>query len=329
MRYGVFGRLTAVAAALVLCAAVAACGDDDDGGGGGGAAGGAAKVRGAIVPTGTHLPIMVAEDEGIFERNGVDMTLTVVQNLATLPGAMGRQFEFGSSTIPDVIKANQQGIDITLTSGVAIEESDNVTIGVLARKGSGIKSAKDLAGKKVGVVTLGGNIHTATLFWLVNEGVDPESVQFIEVPPPNHLDQIKSGDVDAVEILEPFRGAILATGAEQLVDPILEVIDPGATLSWMSSRSWAKENPDTVAAVRKSLDEAIQLIKDDEPRARAILAKYSGLDPKVANAVPLPSYSTELPPDEVAAWAKMLETIGQLEGSPDDVAAEDIIASAP
>ena len=324
--------LALTVAMLALGAGVVACGDDDDGGGGssgGGAASDEApkQLRGAIVPTATHLPIMVAEDEGIFERNGIDMTLTTVQNLATLPGAMGRQFDFGSSTIPDVIKANQQGIEITLTSGVSIEESDNVTIGLLARKGSGIETAKDLEGKKVAVVTLGGNIHTATLFWLQNEGVDTEKIDFIEVPPPNHLDQMKSGDVDAVETLEPFRGAVLATGATQLVDPILEVIDPGATLSWMSARSFADENPDTVAAVRKSLDEGMQFIEDDEPRAREILAKYSGLPPEVANAVPLPSYSTELPLDEVAAWADMLSAIGQLEGSPEDVDPAQIIAS--
>jgi NitT/TauT family transport system substrate-binding protein len=317
-------------AALVLAAGVGACGGDDEGGGGGssgGADGGSevTKVRGAILPTGTHLPMMVAMDEGIFERNGIDMTLTVIQNIATIPGALGRQFEFGSTTLPDVIKANQQGIEVSVTSGVSIETADNVTIGVLAGKGTGIKSAKDLEGKKVGVVALGGNIHTSTLFWLQEQGADPDAVDFIEVPPPNQPDQLKSGDIDAVETLEPFRGAMLAAGATQIVDPMLEVSDPASTLSWGSAREWAEENPDTVAAVRTSIEEAMEFIETDEARAREILAKYSGLPAEIANNVPLQDYTTEVPEGEVEAWAQLLQDIGQLRGSPEDVDPAQIV----
>jgi NitT/TauT family transport system substrate-binding protein len=317
-------RFPAVAALIAATVAIGACGGDDEGsssasGSGGGDSAEVKKLRGAILPTGTHLPIMVAKDEGIFEANGVDMTLTVIQNIATIPGALGRQFDFGSTTLPDVIKAQQQGIDVSVAANTSVEVSENVTIGVLAGPKSGIKTAKDLEGKKVGVVALGGNIHTATLYWMLQEGADPEKVNFIEVPPPNQPDQIKSGAIDAVETLEPFRGAILKLGATQVVDPMLEVSDPASFLSWGASRPWAEENPDAVEAVRKSLAEAMEFIKTDEPRAREILAKYSGLPAEIANNVPLQTYDAAVPDGEVEAWAKLLQDIGQLKGSPDDV----------
>ncbi|MQA74465.1 MAG: hypothetical protein GEU88_09035 [Solirubrobacterales bacterium] len=313
-------------AALVLGVGVAACGGDDDEGGTGAAGDGVAQVRGAILPTATHLPMMVAEDEGIFEDNGIDMELTVVQNIATLPGAMGRQFEFGSTTLPDVIKAQQQGIDVVITSNVADESSEVPISGVFAGKGTGIEGPEDLVGKKVGVIAIGGNIHTSTLFWLINEGVDHEGVNFIEVPPPNQLDQLNGGQIDGAENLEPFRSAILDAGHELLVDPILEVSDPATLLSWMSERGWAEDNPETVEAVVASINEAIEFIDQNNQRAREILADYSGLPLEIAKAVQLPLYETQIPDQQVTAWAEMLATIGELQGAPEDVDPASVLA---
>jgi NitT/TauT family transport system substrate-binding protein len=324
-------RLRAAAAlltVLVLSLAIAACGGDDDGDGGGDGGGETAQVRGAILPTATHLPMMVAEEEGIFEDNGVDMELTVVQNIATLPGAMGRQFDFGSTTLPDVIKAQQEGIDVVITSNVADESSENAISGVFAAKDSGIEGPEDLVGKRVGVIAIGGNIHTSTLFWLIEEGVEnpSERVNFIEVPPPNQLDQLNGGQIDAAENLEPFRSAIVAEGHELLVDPILVVSDPGTLLSWMSQRQWAEDNQDTTEAVVTSIQQAADFIEQNDERAREILAEYSGLPLEVAREVQLPLYNTQIPDEQVTAWAEMLDTIGELQGTPEDVDPNSVLA---
>jgi NitT/TauT family transport system substrate-binding protein len=239
---------------------------------------------------------------------------------------MGRQFDFGSTMLPDVIKAQQEGIDVVITSNVADESSDVPISGVFAGKGSGIEGPQDLVGKKVGVVAIGGNIHTSTLFWLVNEGVDHEQVNFIEVPPPNQLDQLNGGQIDGAENLEPFRSAILGEGHQLLVDPILEVSDPATLLSWMSDRAWAEENAETVDAVVASINQAIQFIDENNRRAREILADYSGLPLEIAEAVQLPLYNTEIPDEQVTAWAEMLATIGELQGSPEDVDPASVLA---
>lgn len=318
------GGLLAALLIAVAALAIGACGDDDDDSSGDSSS---TAVRGAILPTATHLPMMVAEDEGIFEKNGIDMELTVVQNIATLPGAMGRQFDFGSTTLPDVIKAQQQGIDVVVTSNVADETEDNQTSGVFAGKGTGITTAADLEGKTVGVIALGGNIHTSTVFWMIEEGADPEAVNFVEVPPPNQVDQLAGGEIDAAENLEPFKTAMLEGGATEVVNPILEVSSPTATLlSWMSTREYAEDNAETVDKVVASINEAIEFIGENDTRARAILAEYSGLPPEVAESVQLQSYNTEIPDDQVLAWAEMLATIGELEGSPEDVSADEVLA---
>ena len=95
------------------------------------------------------------------------------------------------------------------SAGEAIEVKSNPTTQVIVRKDSGIKSAADLKGKAIAAPTLGAVIHVATLYWLKKNGVDPASIRGVEVPFPNMGDQLKAGNVDAVEALEPFAGALL------------------------------------------------------------------------------------------------------------------------
>jgi len=57
----------------------------------------------------TWLPAWVAKEKEFFAEHGLDVTLTVAQNLSVLPGTVGRQFEFVPSTAPDFLKAVASG----------------------------------------------------------------------------------------------------------------------------------------------------------------------------------------------------------------------------
>src|SRR3954451_13539279 len=127
-------------------------------------------VRAAYVPVATWLPAWVAKDQGIFEKHGLDVTLTPVQNLSLLPGTVGRQFEFAASTAPDLLKAAAGGLDVGAAAGEAIETKANPTFQRIARNAGKIKNPADLKGKVVAAPTLGAVMHSATLYWLKKNG---------------------------------------------------------------------------------------------------------------------------------------------------------------
>ena len=269
-------------------------------------------VRAAYVPVATWLPAWVALDKGIFAKHGLAVTLTPIQNLSLLPGTVGRQFEFAASTPTDLIKAVAGGLDVVATAGEAIEVKSNPTTQVIVRKDSGIKSIGDLNGKVIAAPTLGAVIHVATLYWLKRNGVDPASIRGVEVPFPNMGDQLKAGNVDAVEALEPFAGALLGAGNVSLGDPLLSAGDEVLFPFWISDGTWARANRPVIKAWIDALTDAEADMKANPGDARAVLAKYSHLPPDIVAKVPLPTYRFTIKPDELGAWIAVLKDLGQI-----------------
>jgi NitT/TauT family transport system substrate-binding protein len=270
-------------------------------------------VRAAYIPVITWLPAWVAKEKGFFAKHGLDVTLSVAQNLSILPGTVGRQFEFVPSTAPDLLKAVSSGLDVVAVAASVFETEDNVSTQLMVAKDSGITSAKDLTGKLIATPTIGGVIHVSVLYWLKKNGVDPSSVRAVEVPFPNMADQLKAKRVDAVEAVEPFVGALKASGNVALTAPLLsagkEVLFP----FWIASGEWAKKNGPTIAAWKASLDDAIAFIKENPDEARSIVAKYTKLPEAVVKATPFPTYRTAITAKDIEVWANVLKDVGQLD----------------
>ena len=275
-------------------------------------------VRAAYIPVVSWLPAWVAKEKGIFETNGLDVTLSVTQNLSVLPGTLGRQFDFAPSTPPDLIKAVLAGIDVVAVAGQGIETKDNPSTHLIVRKDSAITGMQDLKGKVIATPTLGAIIHVSVLHGLKKNGIDPNSIRAVEVPFPNMPDQLKAGNVDAVEALEPFAGQLLAAGNRSLGDPLLSVSDEVLYTFWISERKWAADNHAVIEAWIASLDQAKQFMDANPQEARAILAKYTKLPEAVVQKIPFVTYRFSLDPRDFAVWVNVLKDLGQITRSVDE-----------
>ena len=275
-------------------------------------------VRAAYIPVVSWLPAWVAKEKGFFEKNGLDVTLSVTQNLSVLPGTLGRQFDFAPSTPPDLIKAVLAGIDVVAVAGQGIETKDNPSTHLIVRKDSAITSMQDLKGKVIATPTLGAIIHVSVLHGLKKNGIDPNSIRAVEVPFPNMPDQLKAGNVDAVESLEPFAGQLLAAGNRSLGDPLLSVGDEVLYTFWISDRTWAVNNPAVIEAWVASLGQAKEFMDLNPREARAILAKYTRLPEAVVEKIPFVTYRFRLDPQDFRVWVNVLKDLGQITQSIDE-----------
>ena len=335
------GRLRLVVALIALVAVACGGDDSDDPGGAAGtvvtSGGGAgtedaedealdddelAEVRIAFVPATTGLLLHIAEEQGYFEDNGLDVSLTPATNISDIPPSLGRQFDISLGTATDLIRAVDGGLDIVQVAGNTNSTEDNPFVQLIVGADSGIAAISDLEGKTVASPTLSGVIHTAVLYWAQQEGVDPSTINGVQVPPPNLPDQLQAGRADAVEALEPFASQLLSAGNVSLGDPFAAIRLPLATNFWIAERAWARENGDVIEGFRDALDQALELVQEDEVGARATLQAFTELPPAVAQRTPLPTFNLEVRTDDLATWIEVLEALGEDVG---DVEASELV----
>ena len=82
---------------------------------------------------------------------------------------------------------------------------------LVARNGSGIDKVEDLAGKKVAVPFVS-TTHYSLLAALKHEGVDPKSVEILNLRPPEIAAAWERGDIDAAYVWDPALGQIKTSG---------------------------------------------------------------------------------------------------------------------
>jgi ABC-type nitrate/sulfonate/bicarbonate transport system substrate-binding protein len=269
-------------------------------------------IRVASVVSAAWLPLWVAKDKGLFEVHGLDVEVTTVQNVSTVVGALGRQFEVSGCTPIDIIKARIKKLDVVGIAGNTEEMSANQQMRLVTRANGPIKSMADLKGQVVATPSLNGVIHIATLNALRQQGIDPNDIRFQEMAFSNMGDQLAVGRIAAAEIVEPFASAPGKVGTSSLGNPMLSVADPVALTCWMANGQWARDNRAAVVAWRAALDDAIQYIQKNDKASRAVLAKWTRLPEEVANAARLPAYTTRLDDSAIDTWIKTSLAVGAI-----------------
>lgn len=275
------------------------------------------EIRLAFVPATTGLLVNVAQQQGFFADNGLNVELMPTTNVSEIIPTLGQQVEISLGTSTDLIRAADSGLDVVQILGNTIDTEDNPFVRVIVPADSGIEGVADLAGRRVSSPTLSGVIHVATLFWAQQEGIDPASIEGVQVPPPATVEQFNAGQVDAAQALEPFAGALVGMGNTSIGDPFASIGLPLATNFWVANGEWAANNPDAVAAFATSLEQAQASIEADEEAARAILMEYTGMPAPVAAGVALPTFDLDIRTDDLNRWVDVLVSLNQFEGEID------------
>jgi NitT/TauT family transport system substrate-binding protein len=305
-------RTLATVCAGLATLAVAACGAD-----GGDSGGSGDTVRIASNSNASSLTAWVAIDEGIFEKHGLDVDYTKVENVGTLPPALGKNFDVVFVTPVQAIAAVAQGIPVTEIAGSSLDTAKDPNSYLMVPEDSDLQDLEDVEGKTIGVLTEVGTLHYATLNMLEQAGVDPASVSIKQVDGPTQLDQLEAGGIDAVETLAPFSQQLEQAGARSLGTPFASMGDEISVIWWAGTNEWADANADKVTAFRDSLEEAEQFIQDNDAEAREVLQKYTGLPAEVVANFPLPDYDASVRPDDIQNWLTVMQDVAGFEGEVD------------
>ncbi|TGT65919.1 taurine ABC transporter substrate-binding protein [bacterium M00.F.Ca.ET.159.01.1.1] len=116
---------------------------------------------------------------------------------------------------------------------------------LVARNGSGIEKVADLAGKKVAVPFVS-TTHYSLLAALKHEGVDPKSVQILNLRPPEIAAAFARGDIDAAYVWDPALGQVKTTGKVVLDSSQVAAWGAPTFDAWIVRTDFAEKHPEAV-----------------------------------------------------------------------------------
>jgi len=260
--------LLVTAAALALVAGCSA---------GGGAAGQSAVEKPdltvAVVPAVDSAGFFVALYGGLFTAQGLNVHFVPAISSETVIAqqAMGR-FDITGGNYVSYLQAQQNwdagqrpsasrpmlaaNLDVFAEGSVMRPGAQ----GIYTMPGTPLRTLADLKNHTLAINAPNNILYLLAASVLAEHGMSPKTVHFANVQFPDMPAKLQAGAVNAAVLPEPFAsGAEQAQGAVPLAD-----LDQGATTSfpiegYVVTKQWAAQNPRTLAAFYKALEEGQQV----------------------------------------------------------------------
>ena len=233
-----------------------------------------------------------AADQGFFTAAGLDVTLTVLPNgsaiaAATSSGAL--DIGFGSPT--PVMLAHLGGLPIWFIAPAAVYSGIPNSV-LMVVKGSPIRTAADLTGKTIGVAGLHDLTQYVIQQWLDRNGGNSTSVQFVELPYAQMGPALQQGRVSAAGVIEPFISQMRDV-ATSLGNLNAAVGNRYLVAGWFAMTPYIEKNQDTVRRFTQAMRQTARWANTHPKESAAILARYSKMDPALADVITRARYAED------------------------------------
>lgn len=262
-----YRRRTFVALGAAFCAAGTAAS----------AQSGLVAVRVSSAPDEDVLGALWAQQSGIFKRDGLDVTITPANSGAAVAAAVvGGAVDVGKSSLISLIAAHARGVPFVLIAPAGVYTAAHPIVGMLVKKGSPIRSPRDLDGKTISVPALNDQYSIAIKAWMDQNGADSQSVRFVELPNSAVPQAIADGRIDGAAIANPILSEALDSGN---VDVIGRPFDAIGRLfiqaAYFCTSDYAAKNRDTVRRFSRAIAESGAYVNAHPAQTVGILSQFT------------------------------------------------------
>lgn len=313
-------RMKWAAGTAVLALVATGCGSSGQDGSTGNSSGGTTSINVGYVPFADAAALMLAKENGIFAKHGLNAKLTAAPAPTAIVASMvSGQEQFGFVTTPVLINSNVQGTGVKCVStvdGRQVPDASQDGTALVAAKGSGIKDVTDLAGKRVAVVQLASLNALDMQALALRAGIDPKKVTLIQLPFPQMPAALAQGRVSAAVIVSPFLQTAVKAGATVINHPNVELFPGGTIFCLAATAKYLKSNPKVVSAFHASINEATALAKAHPDQAKATLAKYLNISADQAQKQVLSTnFDPSLDTDSIQRMEDYMKQLGVIDKS--------------
>ncbi|MFD9888290.1 ABC transporter substrate-binding protein [Amycolatopsis sp. NPDC059027] len=218
-------------------------------------------------------PWQIAQEKGLFAKNGVDVELKYFESYTDSINALSSgAIDANSQTLNDTLSSVSGGAKLSI---VLVNDNSTGNDKIIAR--DGITSVADLKGKKV-AVEQGAVDHYLLLLALQEAHLTEKDIQLVPLVTDAAAAAFVAGQVDAVAAFAPFTSKALERPGSRPIATSAEF--PGAIPDHLvTSAALAKDRPKDVQALVNTWFDTMKWIKDNKPAAVDIMAKRGGVTP--------------------------------------------------
>ena len=205
--------------------------------------------------------VYVAEDQGFFEENGLDITIkSYASGKVCTDALINGEVDISTSAGFVFVSNSFDHTDLRVFGTVATAEVKEL----VARKDKGITTINDLKGKKIGVTRKSGAEFLLGVFLTLN-ALSYKDVELVDLKPFEIVKAMSNGDIDAAFTWDPYIYNIKKELGENVI-------------SWfggedfyfvlLTNEDWIKNNPAAAERFIKSLLKAENYIKDNSEKSK-------------------------------------------------------------
>jgi len=223
--------------------------------------------------------VWIAEDNGYFTENGVEVTIEEFDSGRAAftsmlnPPAGGGGLDMVTVAQTPVMFNSFDRSDFAIVSAIVSSYNE---ITVLARRDRGITKAGDLRGKKVGMTKGSSGQYFLDLF-LSNNNLQLSEVEKVDLPTSQLVSNLTTGSVDAISTWNPhLYNAQKVLGDKSIIFPTRKILR--VDFYFVPNKNFLQNHSETITRFLQALTQAETFIKEDKDEAVSIVSKRLGLD---------------------------------------------------
>lgn len=265
-------------------------------------------IRVALLPVLDVLPMVVAQEEGLYEKHGLIVEIIPVSSAPERDQLIASgQTDAIMNELTSVMFLNQEKIQVQAVRYARTATADQALFSIMAGKDSGITDAQGLKGQPIGI-SQGTVIEYLTDRLLTAEGFTAADINYVIVPKiPDRMSLLSSGELKAATLPEPFVTLSKQEGAVTALD---DTAHPEYSFSIITfSKAFIDANPEAVKAFLAAVEEAVELINKDPQKYSNVMVEQKMVPAPLAETFKVPTYPTKGVPSEaqfqdVLDWVK-------------------------
>ena len=227
--------------------------------------------------------VWIAENKGFFKKHKVNLTI--------------QEHDSGRNALESMLKDNTINIATVAQTPVVFNSFKNEPyvifatmayslddIKVLARKDHGIKTAKDLKGKKIGA-TKRSTGHYFLEGFLTHYGYDLNDVELKDINASKLGPKLVTGEVSAITSWEPHISKAEKSVGKENLTLMISPTPFRKDFFFTTPKDFAKEHSNQLEQFLKALVDAEIYIKNNPQESQSIIAKRLNTDPALIKKI--------------------------------------------